>query len=183
LQYLELKYPQMPLLPADVDGKIAARRIEVLCDGVCDAVVLPFFDRMRLDGARSPERLARQLRKIDGGVREMAHLIGTKTFAVGNEIRLAQPISEAGHLRHVASRNRQPQSNWPITRWGNWPALIFRGRLIELPSDPIASLPGEKNESGDQADHDKHPVLASEAQKSKMLNKKLHRSRPHSCAG
>jgi hypothetical protein len=59
----------------------------------------------------------------------------------------------------------------------------FRGGLIELASDPIASLPGEKNGSGDQDNHDKHPVLALEAQKSKMPNKKLHRSRPHLCAG
>jgi glutathione S-transferase len=88
LQYLELKYPQMPLLPVYGDGKIAARRLEVLCDGVCDAVVLTFFDRMRSDGARSPEWLARQRRKIDGGVWEMARLIGTKPFAVGNEFSL-----------------------------------------------------------------------------------------------
>ena len=47
LQYLELKYPQPPLLPADVDGVIAARRLEVLCDGICDAVVLSFFEKMR----------------------------------------------------------------------------------------------------------------------------------------
>jgi hypothetical protein len=59
----------------------------------------------------------------------------------------------------------------------------FRGGLIEPSSDPIASLPGEKNGSGDQADRDKHPVLALKTQKSKMPKKKLHRSRPHRCAG
>jgi glutathione S-transferase len=74
LQYLELKYPATPLLPADADGKIAARRLEVLCDGVCDAVVLTFFERMRSD--RSPEWLARQHRKID------------RAFAVGREFSL-----------------------------------------------------------------------------------------------
>ena len=47
LQYLELKYPQPPLLPGNVDGVIAARRLEVLCDGICDAVVLSFFEKMR----------------------------------------------------------------------------------------------------------------------------------------
>jgi glutathione S-transferase len=40
LQYLEWKHPETPLLPGDVDGAVAARRLEVLCDGVCDAVVL-----------------------------------------------------------------------------------------------------------------------------------------------
>ena len=82
LQYLELKYPQIPLLPDDVDGQLAARKLEVLCDGVCDAVVLSFFERMRTGGG-SPEWLARQRRKIDGGVKEMARLVGSQTWAVG----------------------------------------------------------------------------------------------------
>ena len=34
LQYLELKHPDPPLLPQDVDGILAARKLEVLCDGV-----------------------------------------------------------------------------------------------------------------------------------------------------
>jgi glutathione S-transferase len=40
LEYLELKYPQPRLLPDDVDEIIAAKRVEVLCDGICDACVL-----------------------------------------------------------------------------------------------------------------------------------------------
>lgn len=84
LQYLELKYPETPLLPKDADGVLAARLLEVLCDGVCDAVVLTFFERMRSPDAQSKEWQARQRRKIDGGVREMARLIGDRTFAVGN---------------------------------------------------------------------------------------------------
>ncbi len=87
LQYLELKYPQHPLLPPDIDGILAARRLEVLCDGVCDAVVLTFFERMRKDAA-SPPWLARQRRKIDGGLREIARLAGTKTWTVGNAFSL-----------------------------------------------------------------------------------------------
>ena len=83
LQYLELKYPEAPLLPPDVDGILAARRLEVLCDGICDAVVLTFFERKRSPEAQSREWLARQRRKIEGGAREMARLIGDRTFAVG----------------------------------------------------------------------------------------------------
>ena len=84
LQYLELKYPETPLLPSDVDGILAARRFEVLCDGVCDAVVLTFFERMRQPAAQSSEWQARQRRKIEGGVREMARLVGNRLFAVGD---------------------------------------------------------------------------------------------------
>jgi hypothetical protein len=46
-----------------------------------------------------------------------------------------------------------------------------------LRSGSIASPPDEKNESRDHANHDKHPVLAFETQKGKMLNEKLHRAR------
>ena len=87
LQYLELKYPTPPMLPADVDGILAARKLEVLCDGVCDALVLTFFERMRGDGA-SPEWTARQRRKIDGGVKEMARLVGKGDWAVGDRFSL-----------------------------------------------------------------------------------------------
>ena len=88
LQFLELKYPTPPLLPPDVDGILAARRLEVLCDVVCDAVVLTFFERKRSSGAQSPEWLARQRRKIDGGIREMARLVGNAEYAVGDRFGL-----------------------------------------------------------------------------------------------
>jgi hypothetical protein len=48
----------------------------------------------------------------------------------------------------------------------------------ERNSDSVARLPGKKNESGNQSNHDKHPVLEIDAQKSKMLDEKVHLSRP-----
>ena len=87
LQYLELKHPQVPLVPKDIDGHLAARKLEVLCDGVCDAVVLSLFEKMRADGG-SPEWLARQRRKIEGGMAEMARLVGQRQWAVGESFSL-----------------------------------------------------------------------------------------------
>jgi glutathione S-transferase len=84
LQFLELKHPTPPMMPTDIEGILAARRLEVLCDGVCDAVVLTFFERRREAGQQSVEWLARQRRKIDGGVKELARLIGSRRFAVGD---------------------------------------------------------------------------------------------------
>ena len=84
LQWLELKHPDPPLLPDSIDGKLAARRLEVLCDGMCDALVLTFFERMRPEAHRSAEWLARQRRKIDGGLAEIARLVGDRAFAVGD---------------------------------------------------------------------------------------------------
>lgn len=83
LEYLELKHPTPPLLPRDVDGIIAAKRLEVLCDGICDALILMFFEKQRTAG-QSPEWTARQRRKVDGGLREMARHVGDREYAVGN---------------------------------------------------------------------------------------------------
>lgn len=87
LEYLELKYPQIPLLSKDIDERLTARKLEVLCDGVCDAVVLTLFEKTR-EGGGSPEWLARQRRKIDGGLAEMARIVGRRDIAVGEHFGL-----------------------------------------------------------------------------------------------
>jgi hypothetical protein len=60
-------------------------------------------------------------------------------------------------------------------RIGNW--AVSRGSPI-APSGPIADDPNEQNIGRNQANQDKHPVLAFETQKGEMLDEKLHRSRP-----
>ena len=128
LQYLELKHPETPLLPADVDGKIAARRLEVLADGVCDAFVLSFFERMRPEAMQSSEWIARQRRKIDGGVAEMARLIGERTFAVGDRFGLGD-LAVGTALGYLSVRC--PEFGWR----GLYPNLAaFCARLEERPS-------------------------------------------------
>ena len=133
LQYLELKYPRMPLLPVDVDGQIAARRLEVLCDGVCDAVVLTFFERMRSDQA-SPEWLARQRRKIEGGVREMARLVGTRNFAVGSEFSLGD-IAVGTALGYLLVRF--PEFDWR----SQYPDLAAFSARVETRPSFVATVP------------------------------------------
>ena len=88
LEYLEAKHPLPALLPVDVDERLAARKFEVLCDGVCDAVVLTFFERRRPASCQSKDWSARQRRKIEGGVREMARLVGDRQWAVGDTFGL-----------------------------------------------------------------------------------------------
>jgi hypothetical protein len=41
-------------------------------------------------------------------------------------------------------------------------------------SAPVPRFPNEKNENGNQAHGDKHPVLAFKTQKRKMLDQKMH---------
>jgi glutathione S-transferase len=128
LEWLELKHPATPLLPADVDGRLAARRLEVLADGVCDAVVLTFFERLRAPEAQSAAWLARQRRKIEGGVAEMARLVGTRTFAVGDRLSLGDiaTVTAVSYLRV-----RYPELDWP----GRFPDLAaYVARLEQRPS-------------------------------------------------
>ena len=93
LEYLELKHPTPPMLPRDIDGIIAAKRLEVLCDGVCDAFVLMFMERRRAPAGQSAEWTARQRRKIDGGLKEIERLAGGRQpdkgqFAIGETFGL-----------------------------------------------------------------------------------------------
>lgn len=89
LEYLEAKFPEPALLPADIDQRLAARQIEVLCDGVCDAFVLLFFERHRDPDQQSQPWMARQLRKIDGGVAALAHSAGEREFVIADRFGLA----------------------------------------------------------------------------------------------
>jgi hypothetical protein len=61
-------------------------------------------------------------------------------------------------------------------------AVFVVGGLTRPWSNPVASLPDEKNKRRDQRNHDKHPILAFETQKGEMLNEKLHHSRSLFCA-
>jgi glutathione S-transferase len=88
LEYLEYVYTQTPLLSSKVPQRLMAKKLEVLADGVCDAVVLVFFERMRGEHA-SAEWTVRQAHKIEAGVRELARLIEKRPFAVGDQFGLA----------------------------------------------------------------------------------------------
>lgn len=80
LEWLEAKHPAPPLLPADIDARLFARRVEVVADGVCDALVLLFWERNRALDHQSAEWQARQMRKVDGGMRALADWAADKPF-------------------------------------------------------------------------------------------------------
>ena len=86
LEWLEIRHPEPRLVPADVEEMLTARRLEVLCDGICDAIVLTFFERRRKHP--SDEWIARQRRKIEGGLREIARIVGDGDWAVGDRFGL-----------------------------------------------------------------------------------------------
>lgn len=116
LEWLEAKHPTPPMLPDDIDGKLAARHMEVLADGVCDAFLLNFFERMREPEHRSQEWLDRQRRKIDGGLAAIESIVAGRTFAVGDRFGLAD-LAAATVFGYLSVRD---------------PSVDFRGRYPKL---------------------------------------------------
>ena len=106
LEFIEAKYPDHTphLLPKnDIDAALFAKQVEVVADGICDALVLLFFENQRGDGKRSEEWMARQQRKVDGGLKALADWIGhdDKKFFVHDAFGLADIAAGAvlGYLK------------------------------------------------------------------------------------
>ncbi len=96
LEWLEVMHPEPPLLPRDPMAALAARQVEVICDGICDATVLLFFERRR--EAPSAPWIGRQRRKIDGGLAALA-----ANPAIGQGFGLAE-ICAGTVLRYLSVR-------------------------------------------------------------------------------
>ncbi len=128
LEWLEVHYPDPPLFPADPLERLAARKIEVLADGVCDAVVLSLMEGLRAEAQRSQPWLARQARKIEGGLAEVARLAPREGYCVGAAFGLAD-LSAGTMLGYLSSR--YGHLDWR----GQYPDLAaFHDRLLERPS-------------------------------------------------
>ena len=109
LEWLERKHPSPPLLPPDDDGILAHKRIEVLGNGICDAFLLVFFERMRPADHQSQPWITRQMRKIDGGIAELARVLGEDRFLVRNAFGLAD-IAAGSALGYLEVRF--PELDW-----------------------------------------------------------------------
>jgi glutathione S-transferase len=134
LEYLELKHPDPPLVPKDIEGCLAAKRLEVLCDGVCDALVLMFFEQKRGPDAQSAEWTARQLRKVNGGLKEIARLVADRTYAVGDRFTLGD-IAAATVVGYMSVR-------WPQMAWrAQYPDLANHSDRMEARPSFAASRP------------------------------------------
>ena len=134
MAFIERTHPKPALVPADDAGWLTAKRVEVLCDGVCDAFVLSFFERMRDEAHQSQEWLARQRRKIDGGLTEMSRLLGARDWFIGDGFTLADlaAATAVGYL----------QVRWPEIDWRQtYPALVAHSDRMETRASFQASRP------------------------------------------
>ena len=100
LEWLEVRYPQPPLVPSDPSERLAMGRFRVLAVGVMDAIVRINFELARPVEQHSRNWLLRHQRKITGGIREIGRLIDGKPFAVGSVLTHAdlEVGSVLGHL-------------------------------------------------------------------------------------
>jgi len=89
VEYAEAKWPAPPLLPLDTMQRVAARQVEAVADGVCDAVVLIVLERARPEGLRSADWVARQRAKVDAGVADAEGRLGDRAWFVGDAFGVA----------------------------------------------------------------------------------------------
>jgi glutathione S-transferase len=127
-EWIEMKHPEPALVPRDVDGILAVKRFEIIVDGMCDAMVLMFFEKAREPGKRSAEWTARQKRKLDGGLRELSRVIAGNEFAHGGVFSMAD-IASGTVLKYIDVR-------WPENPWrAEYPNLaVYSDRLERRPS-------------------------------------------------
>ena len=96
LEYLEAKYPDhSPLLPqgpTSIDAPLFAKQVQVVADGICDALLLSFFEAQHEYDKRSELWMARLRRKIDGGLEAFADWLlesGDQEFLTNNTFSIA----------------------------------------------------------------------------------------------
>lgn len=134
LEWLEAKYPAPPMVPDDIDQRLFARQVEVLADGICDALVLVFWERNRAPEHRSQPWIDRQMRKLDGGMRTLAGWAGGRTFVVGDCFGLAD-VATATVCRYLDVRF--PDYPWRQTH----PELSEYSDRMELRPSLAGSVP------------------------------------------
>lgn len=132
LEWIEAKYPDPPLLPGpdDIDARLFAKKIQVVADGICDALVIAFFEKMRDPEKQSQPWIDRQMRKVEGGLKALGEWAEQRQgdYLVGDKLGLAD-IAVGSVCGYLACR-------WPDHGWKDtYPALKKHWQMLEeIPS-------------------------------------------------
>ena len=89
VEYIDSVSPVSRLIPEPVRQRIGVRRWEALADGVCDAAVMAVLERRRPAEQQSADWIARQQRKVQEGVAEMARELEDRAWCNGEGYSLA----------------------------------------------------------------------------------------------
>ncbi|MBI4195968.1 MAG: glutathione S-transferase N-terminal domain-containing protein [Betaproteobacteria bacterium] len=117
--YIESRFPDPPLIPADPDLHFEARCREAIADGVMDAVTASLHEmRFHVEEKRSTAWLERQRGKAEAGFAALENVLGDRAWSVGEAMSLAD-IAVACHITYITLRGPQffPQDRYPnLTR-------------------------------------------------------------------
>jgi glutathione S-transferase len=80
VDYLETLGTPPDLIPHTPELRLAHKQIEVLADGVCDAVVLITLERARAAEKRSADWIERQRKKIAAGTAELSAMLDEREW-------------------------------------------------------------------------------------------------------
>ncbi|MBL8385413.1 MAG: glutathione S-transferase N-terminal domain-containing protein [Burkholderiales bacterium] len=89
VEYAEARWPAPALLPSAPLARVAARRVEAVADGVCDAVVLIVLEHARPAALQSGDWIARQRAKVSAGVSALEAQLGHRRWFVEGAFGLA----------------------------------------------------------------------------------------------
>ncbi|MCB5186355.1 glutathione S-transferase N-terminal domain-containing protein [Methylobacillus gramineus] len=88
-EYLDNRTPLAHLIPQDHSVKIWVRRWEALADGVCDAAIAAVMEGRRPEGMQDAAIIAKQLGKVERGLRVLNDDLGKNKWCVNDAFSLA----------------------------------------------------------------------------------------------
>lgn len=89
VEYLDNVAPNNKLMPAPNRERTEVKRWEALADGICDAAVLIFLEKMRPAKQQSADWIARQEDKITRSLDFMSEQLGESSWCMGTHFSLA----------------------------------------------------------------------------------------------
>ena len=89
VEYLDNRTPLAHLIPQDHTARIVVRRWEALADGVCDAAVAAMMEGRRPQNLQDANTIARQLGKVERGLKTLSHDLGDRKWCVDEVFSLA----------------------------------------------------------------------------------------------
>ena len=103
IEWIEHNYPDPAMFPTDAKTKFKAQQIQVIADGICEAVILLFFENIRPDPQQSKPWSERQIKKISNGLQALEQQISNDEFCVDNTFGIAD-ISVVSAVDYLSLR-------------------------------------------------------------------------------
>lgn len=123
MEWIEHRYPEPAMLPANPDQALEAKRVQVLAEGVMDATVLLFWELGR--DHPSADWTKRQIRKVRGGLEALDCRLGERDYYVNDQFGLGDiaVVSVLG-MQDVA------EGQGSIENWQSFDPLIDHWRSL-----------------------------------------------------